>query len=290
MEKLSDKKIWQLKKSALNKIAGWSEWRIQKLIARVTKWSEKKILNQALQEITWTETNEKIHDYHIFLAVECLAPWFWKRLIDTIKQIPWVAEILPSNLRDNSLKLVYPNIVQNINLFLENDDIGDNEINKLFQACIKPFQQESEDLKQKNEELVKLNKTRTKNTLKTFLNKTRMKDDDWIPYISYNLNELWLNTEWGIRVIANEYWYSSEQIDTIIQNFNEFKKEVEVKTNRRENLSSCIIFDHLLAGIAKKDFLVNKIMQNPLRQDIAKKCGYTDEQIATIETNYQKLK
>ncbi|MCR5412436.1 MAG: hypothetical protein K6E76_05680 [Patescibacteria group bacterium] len=42
--------------------------------------------------------------------------------------------------------------------------------------------------------------------------------------------------------------------------------------------------------IAKKDFLVNKIMQNPLRQDIAKKCGYTDEQIATIETNYQKLK
>ncbi|MCR5412435.1 MAG: hypothetical protein K6E76_05675 [Patescibacteria group bacterium] len=74
--------------------------------------------------------------------------------------------------------MVYPNIVQNINLFLENDDIGDNEINKLFQACIKPFQQESEDLKQKNEELVKLNKTRTKNTLKTFLNKTRMKDDD----------------------------------------------------------------------------------------------------------------
>ena len=31
-------------------------------------------------------------------------------------------------------------------------------------------------------------------------------------------------------------------------------------------------------------------MQNPLRQNIAKKCGYTDEKIATIENNYQNLK
>lgn len=288
MEKLSDKKIWQLKESALNKIAGWSEWRIQKLIARVTKWSEKKILNQVLEKINWYKTNEKIQDYQIFLAVECVAPWFWEKLVKTTDNMEWVAGIIPLNLMDESLKEVYPHIVKNINLFLQNDDIGNKEIEELFQACIKPFQQQSEEFKKDQEALDAADKRRTKRILETFLNKTRSEDDGWTPYISYNLNEFWLDTEWGIRATAKEYWYSYEQIDTIIQNFNEFQKEVEVKTYRRNNRREWWTFEYLLRG--KKWMRTDEVMSDPDRKEKAKSCGCSEQDIATIETNYQKLK
>jgi len=288
MEKLSDKKIWQLKESALNKIAGWSEWRIQKLIARVTKWSEKKILNQALEKINWYKTNEKIHDYQIFLAVECVAPWFWEKLVKTTDNMEWVAGIIPLNLMDESLKEVYPHIVKNINLFLQNDDIGDNEIEELFQTCIKPFQQQSEEFKKDQEASDVADRRRTRSILETFLTKTRSEDDGWIPYILYNLNEFWLDTEWGIRVIAKEYWYSSEQIDTIIQNCNEFKKEVEVKTYRRNHSKEWRTFDKLLKGETWRR--TDEVMSDPDRKEKAKSCGCSEQDISTIETNYQKSK
>ena len=288
MAEISQERMDELKKAALERINGvvvTTQSRFRgRLRNNVTNRSEKKTLNEALEELTWQESNENTCDYQIILPVLFRDKSFFKRLKDAIDGLkPTVADMFPYYFMDESLKDGHPQIVKAIEAFLKHDDIK-----KLFDVCFEPFKQESEERKSSQEALDVADKRRTRSILETFLTKTRMKDHGWIPYISYNLNEFWLDTEWGIRVIAKEYWYSSEQIETIIQNCNEFKKEVEVKTYRRNHSKEWRTFDKLLKGETWRR--TDEVMSDPDRKEKAKSCGCSEQDITTIETNYQKSK
>ena len=92
------------------------------------------------------------------------------------------------------------------------------------------------------------------------------------------------------KKIATKCGYPEEQIQKIEGNYNRLMREKEIAENKDKFRTEVIAFNHLLQDhVGDLPNLVQKVMKDPNRKQIATQCGYSEEQIQKIEGNYNRL-